>query len=76
MIPSARLFRSRWAALLWAGGVLWTAADIAQSAPHEGARKASPTVARSHDAASDEANLDAPDINAADLETMANALDL
>ena len=29
----ARLFRSRWAALLWAGGILWTAYDVANDAP-------------------------------------------
>ena len=27
-----RLFRSRWAALLWAGGILWTAYDVAGGA--------------------------------------------
>ncbi len=30
---SGRIFRSRWAALLWAGGVLWTAYDVADAAP-------------------------------------------
>lgn len=29
----ARLFRSRWAALFWAGGVLWTAYDVVDAAP-------------------------------------------
>lgn len=33
MMPSSRLFRSRWVALLWAGGILWTAVDVAASAP-------------------------------------------
>ena len=28
-MPYAKLFRSRWAALLWAGGILWTAVDVA-----------------------------------------------
>ena len=32
-MPFAKLFRSRWAALIWAGGILWTAADIAGYAP-------------------------------------------
>lgn len=27
-MPFAKLFRSRWAALLWAGGILWTAVDV------------------------------------------------
>ncbi len=29
----ARLFRSRWAALLWSAGILWTAYDVANDAP-------------------------------------------
>ena len=33
MMPSARLFRSRWAALIWAAGIVWTAVDVADSAP-------------------------------------------
>lgn len=27
----SRIFRSRWSALFWAGGVLWTAYDIADA---------------------------------------------
>jgi hypothetical protein len=30
-MPFAKLFRSRWAALLWAGGILWTAYDFADA---------------------------------------------
>ncbi len=30
-MPYAKLFRSRWSALLWAGGILWTAYDVAES---------------------------------------------
>ena len=29
---SSRIFRSRWAALLWAGGILWTAVEVAGTA--------------------------------------------
>ncbi|WEJ97822.1 MAG: hypothetical protein P0Y59_12675 [Candidatus Sphingomonas phytovorans] len=32
-MPFAKLFRSRWAALVWAGGILWTAVDVAGYAP-------------------------------------------
>lgn len=32
-MPFAKLFRSRWAALIWAGGILWTAIDVAGYAP-------------------------------------------
>lgn len=61
MLPSARLFRSRWTALLWAGGILWAAADIAQSAPHEGANQAQAT--------------DQAELNVADLDALSNMLD-
>ena len=29
MLPSPRLFRSRWIALFWAAGICWTAIDVA-----------------------------------------------
>jgi hypothetical protein len=32
-MPFAKLFRSRWSALLWAGGMLWFAYDVASNAP-------------------------------------------
>lgn len=32
-MPFRKLFRSRWAALLWAGGILWTAIDVAGVSP-------------------------------------------
>lgn len=30
MFPS-KIFRSRWLALIWAGGILWTAYDVAEA---------------------------------------------
>ena len=36
-IKSRTIFKSRWWALLWAGGILWTAVDFAGSQPHRGA---------------------------------------
>lgn len=33
MFGYARLFRSRWSALLWAAGILWFAYDTANSQP-------------------------------------------
>jgi hypothetical protein len=36
-MPTSKIFRSRWAALLWAGGVLWTAYDVASAAPSNSA---------------------------------------
>ena len=32
-MPFAKLFRNRWAALIWAGGILWTAVDVAGYSP-------------------------------------------
>ncbi len=32
-MPYAKLFRSRWSALFWAAGILWTAVDVAGYAP-------------------------------------------
>lgn len=46
-MPYARLFRSRWSALLWAAGILWTAYDVAEWQPHARA------VARPHPHAAD-----------------------
>jgi hypothetical protein len=36
MFGYARLFRSRWSALLWAAGILWFAYDMASSQPQGG----------------------------------------
>ncbi len=40
MMPGPRLFRSRWKAVLWAGGILWFAIDVAGvgGPKHPGAR--------------------------------------
>lgn len=32
-MPFSKLFRSRWSALLWAGGIIWTALDVSDSVP-------------------------------------------
>ena len=32
-MPYAKLFRSRWAALIWAAGILWTAVEVAGVSP-------------------------------------------
>lgn len=28
---SSKIFRSRWSALFWAGGIIWTAYDVAEA---------------------------------------------
>ena len=59
MLPR-KLFRSRWSALFWAGGVLWTAYDIASAQP------SIPGNAAAVDATGEP-------VNAADLAAIANA---
>ena len=63
MLPSPRLFRSRWTALLWAGGILWLAYDVAGSAPGGTDNAAALTDA------------DGDAVNAADLRALANVID-
>ena len=58
-----RLFRSRWAALFWSAGVIWTAYDIADAAP---ATPAKPHVAAVADATGEA-------IDPTDLAALANA---
>jgi len=43
-VPYAKLFRSRWAALLWAGGIVWAAADFVGAAPSKPAVAANATA--------------------------------
>ena len=57
----ARLFRSRWAALFWAAGIVWTAVEIADSAPRRTA------TGQTVDASGDQ-------INAQDVATVANLI--
>jgi hypothetical protein len=68
-MPYAKLFRSRWAALLWAGGILWTAVDFVGVAPRHAAVAAS-------NASADAAPTDAAGmpVNSADVATLANAM--
>ena len=65
-MPLSRLFRSRWSALLWAGGVLWTAYDVANGQPH-GAPAANAQGAAGTDATGEA-------VSAADLAALANAM--
>ena len=58
-----RLFRSRWVALIWAAGIVWTAYDVAGAAPS--------TPAHGQAAVATDAVGDA--IDPADLAAIANA---
>ena len=68
-MPMSRLFRSRWSALLWAGGIVWTPYDVADSAPREQAGTNISGNATTTDAAGEA-------VDAADLIAVANAAGL
>ena len=60
MLPR-NLFRSRWSALFWAGGILWTAYDIANAQPSAPGNAAAAV------------DVTGAPVNAADLAAIANA---
>jgi len=66
-MPSSRIFRSRWAALLWAGGILWTAYDVAGAAPADKA-------ATENQAASTDTDATGVAVENGDLSVLANAM--
>ena len=55
-MPYAKLFRSRWAALLWAGGILWSAAEFVGASPGKPALAANATAETDATGASVDAN--------------------
>jgi hypothetical protein len=61
---SSKIFRSRWSALFWAGGILWTAYDVAEANV--------PDPASGNSAAQQDATGEA--VTNADLGVLANAL--
>lgn len=65
-MPFRKIFLSRWSALLWAGGIVWTAVDTVGFA----SEKVRPAAASSP--AVQDANGDA--VTAHDLEILANSL--
>jgi len=61
-----KIFRSRWSALFWAGGVLWTAYDVANAyAPPKATGDTAPA------AVTDATGLS---VSKANLDTLANAM--
>ena len=62
---SSRIFRSRWAALFWAGGIIWTAYDVA--------RRTRPIPAANNVAAAD-TDATGVAVDNADLAILANAM--
>jgi hypothetical protein len=69
---SGKIFRSRWSALFWAGGIIWTAYDVASATPQGGAGQ--PTPAASASASSDQADATGSAYTQADLNTLASAM--
>ena len=65
MIPS-KIFRNRWSALLWAGGILWTAYDVAGAAPSK--------PAATNAAAPADTDATGVAVDSADLSVLANAI--
>ena len=67
---TSRIFRSRWSALFWAGGILWTAYDVASGQPQVTAGNAQ--AGTKQPTAGTDAIGEA--VNAADLSVLANAM--
>ena len=66
-MPSSKIFRNRWAALLWAAGILWTAYDVAGAAPSGKPAAANQTAPADTDATG-------AAIENGDLSVLANAM--
>lgn len=64
---SSKIFRSRWSALFWAAGILWTAYDVADAAPTSKAATANETTPAATDATGMAVDKD-------DLSVLANAI--
>ncbi|WP_010216132.1 hypothetical protein [Sphingomonas sp. PAMC 26621] len=65
-MPFRKLFLSRWSALLWAGGIIWTAVDTVGFAPDK-AHRVTEAPGTFHDA-------DGEPVEAQGLALLANAL--
>jgi hypothetical protein len=50
-IRTKSIFKSRWIALLWAAGILWTAADFASSQPGGAAGNGADAAGQANDMA-------------------------
>jgi hypothetical protein len=66
-MPSSKIFRNRWAALLWAAGILWTAYDVASAAPSD-------KPASANQAAPADTDATGAAVENGDLSVLANAM--
>ncbi len=64
---SSRIFRSRWAALFWAGGIIWTAYDVANATAPSDPKDSNASSALGVDATG-------TPVDNADLAALANAM--
>ena len=67
-MPFRKLFLSRWSALLWAGGILWTAVDVVGFGP-----PAHPLAANTATQTED-TDATGVNVNADDLAILANVM--
>ena len=71
-MPFRKLFLSRWSALLWAGGILWTAADtVGFGPPAQLHAKAADNAVTSNE---DDTDATGVTVNEADLAALANVM--
>ncbi|MGY2732632.1 hypothetical protein [Sphingomonas sp. UYP23] len=68
-MPFRKLFLSRWAAVLWAAGILWTAVDIVGLGPPAAVRHAAIPVPQAADT-----DATGVAVNTDDLAVLANAI--
>ncbi|MEG3175895.1 hypothetical protein U1872_06610 [Sphingomonas sp. RB3P16] len=71
-MPFRKLFLSRWAALLWAGGIVWTAVDVVGFGPPAHAVHTADHKATDGDATPTDATGTA--VDTADLAILANVM--
>ncbi|PTS77194.1 hypothetical protein DBR17_13845 [Sphingomonas sp. HMWF008] len=64
-MPFRKLFLSRWSALLWAAGIVWTAVDVVGFAP---------STATTNTAVANETDATGVEVNSADLALLANVM--
>ena len=70
-MPYRKLFLSRWTALLWAGGILWTAVETVGFGPPAHAPSRIDTNATDPDSDTDATGMA---VNSADLAILANVM--
>jgi hypothetical protein len=68
---SSKIFRSRWSALIWSAGILWTAYDVASGATQG---QAKPSAASQNADVANEVDAMGSGYTQADLNTIASAI--